>query len=65
MSKAILGDLTTLSVIPWFHSYGLLTLIGMTIGGRTLVTLRKYEDKLFLSAIEVRNHKDYINVMQY
>lgn len=39
--------------MPWYHAYGLLTTIGMTIGGGRLATLPKYADSLFLQAIEV------------
>lgn len=42
---------TTLSVIPWFHAYGLLTLIGMSIGGARLVTMARYADRAFLEAL--------------
>lgn len=47
-----LGDLTTLSVVPWYHSYGLLSLIGLILNGRRLVTIRRFEERTFLQAIQ-------------
>lgn len=49
------GGLTILSIIPWFHAYGLVTTIGMTICGAKLVTFPKFNEKIFLKSIEVRN----------
>lgn len=42
-----------LSVIPWFHAYGCLTIIGSLINFEKIVFLEKFEDKPFLTAIEV------------
>lgn len=51
MAAMGMPDATTLSVIPWFHAYGLLTLIGMSVGGRRLVTMARYTVQDFLSAL--------------
>lgn len=48
-----MGEATLLTVIPWFHSFGCLTLITATVLGTTLVYLPKFEEHLFLGAIEV------------
>lgn len=45
-------DINLLTVIPWFHSFGCLTLISSGIVGACLVFLPKFEEHLFLSAIE-------------
>ncbi|KAM7361561.1 luciferin 4-monooxygenase isoform 1-T2 [Cochliomyia hominivorax] len=47
-----LGEITMLTVIPWFHAFGCLTLITCATLGTRLVYLPKFEDHLFLSAIE-------------
>ncbi|XP_023295305.2 4-coumarate--CoA ligase 1 [Lucilia cuprina] len=47
-----LGEITMLTVIPWFHAFGCLTLITCACLGTCLVYLPKFEDHLFLSAIE-------------
>ncbi|KAL9894754.1 luciferin 4-monooxygenase isoform 1-T5 [Glossina fuscipes fuscipes] len=47
-----IGDVKMLTVIPWFHSFGCLTLIFCACAGTCLVYLPKFEDHLFLSAIE-------------
>lgn len=46
--------LTILSIVPWFHAYGLITTIGMTICGAKLVTFPRFNEKIFLKSIEVR-----------
>lgn len=52
--KEVLEEgLTILSIIPWFHAYGLITTIGMTICGAKLVTFPKFNEKTFLKSIEV------------
>lgn len=43
-----------LGIAPWFHSFGVSLLIGCCTAGAKLVFLQKFEEKLFLSAIEVR-----------
>lgn len=43
-----------LGVIPWFHAFGCLTILGVCISGVKLVFLPKFEEGLFLSCIEVR-----------
>eukprot|EP00099_Drosophila_melanogaster_P023452 NP_651221.1 uncharacterized protein Dmel_CG6178 [Drosophila melanogaster] len=45
-------EVTLLTVIPWFHAFGCLTLITTACVGARLVYLPKFEEKLFLSAIE-------------
>lgn len=47
-----LGEIKMLTVIPWFHAFGCLTLIATGCMGSVLVYLPKFEDHLFLSAIE-------------
>lgn len=51
--EPILGKLSTLSVIPWFHAYGILTLFTLSVCGGRLVTIGRYDDKLFLETIQV------------
>ncbi|XP_037030650.1 4-coumarate--CoA ligase 1-like [Bradysia coprophila] len=46
------GGITILSIIPWFHAYGLLTTIGMAICGAKLVTFPRFNEKIFLKSIE-------------
>lgn len=43
---------TVLSVVPWFHAYGLLSLIGMALIGTRVITLARYSDRAFLHAIQ-------------
>ncbi|XP_017036374.1 luciferin 4-monooxygenase [Drosophila kikkawai] len=45
-------EVTLLTVIPWFHAFGCLTLITTACRGARLVYLPKFEENLFLSAIE-------------
>ncbi|KAH8271443.1 hypothetical protein KR018_010792 [Drosophila ironensis] len=45
-------EVTLLTVIPWFHAFGCLTLITTACMGARLVYLPKFEENLFLSAIE-------------
>lgn len=47
-----MGEITLLTVIPWFHAFGCLTLITTTVLGTTLVYLPRFEEHLFLGAIE-------------
>lgn len=41
-----------LSIIPWFHSYGLLTMIHITAGGFRLILLPRFEPNAFLRSIQ-------------
>uniref|UniRef100_A0A182QEY9 Luciferin 4-monooxygenase n=1 Tax=Anopheles farauti TaxID=69004 RepID=A0A182QEY9_9DIPT len=41
-----------LSVIPWFHAFGCLTLINVLCNKLKLISLPKFEEGLFLSCIE-------------
>ncbi|KAH8383371.1 hypothetical protein KR009_008251 [Drosophila setifemur] len=45
-------EVSLLTVIPWFHAFGCLTLITTACRGARLVYLPKFEEHLFLSAIE-------------
>ncbi|GAB0097778.1 luciferin 4-monooxygenase [Sergentomyia squamirostris] len=45
-------EMTILGIIPWFHAFGCLTLCGTTLNGIKIVLLPKFEEYLFLSAIE-------------
>lgn len=47
-----LGEIHLLTVIPWFHAFGCLTLIATACMGTILVYLPKFEENKFLSAIE-------------
>ncbi|XP_017471196.1 PREDICTED: 4-coumarate--CoA ligase 1 [Rhagoletis zephyria] len=47
-----MGETTLLTVIPWFHAFGCLTLITTSVLRATLVYLPKFEENLFLGAIE-------------
>ncbi|XP_034661496.1 4-coumarate--CoA ligase 1 [Drosophila subobscura] len=47
-----MSEITLLTVIPWFHAFGCLTLITTACMGARLVYLPKFEENLFLSAIE-------------
>ncbi|KAH8312644.1 hypothetical protein KR044_011858 [Drosophila immigrans] len=47
-----LNEISLLTVIPWFHAFGCLTLITTATMGTRLVYLPKFEENLFLSAIE-------------
>ncbi|EDV53905.1 4-coumarate--CoA ligase 1 [Drosophila erecta] len=47
-----MSEITLLTVIPWFHAFGCLTLITTACRGARLVYLPKFEENLFLSAIE-------------
>ncbi len=41
-----------LSVIPSFHGYGVLVLLRNFICGETLISMKKFEEELFLSTIQ-------------
>lgn len=45
-------EIVILGVIPWFHAFGCLTLLGVIAGAVQLVSLPKFEEGLFLSCIE-------------
>lgn len=53
-------ELVFLSVIPWFHSYGCVTLISLVCLGFKSVVIPKFEEKLFLSCIQVSSINPYI-----
>uniref|UniRef100_A0A182RE74 Luciferin 4-monooxygenase n=1 Tax=Anopheles funestus TaxID=62324 RepID=A0A182RE74_ANOFN len=52
MEASIEGPVVVLSVIPWFHAFGCLTLINVICNKLKLVFLPKFEEGLFLSCIE-------------
>uniref|UniRef100_A0A182VPX3 Luciferin 4-monooxygenase n=1 Tax=Anopheles minimus TaxID=112268 RepID=A0A182VPX3_9DIPT len=52
MEASIEGPIVVLSVIPWFHAFGCLTLINVICNKLKLVFLPKFEEGLFLSCIE-------------
>ncbi|XP_053661541.1 uncharacterized protein LOC128710510 [Anopheles marshallii] len=52
MEASIEGPVVVLSVIPWFHAFGCLTLINVISNKLKLVFLPKFEEGLFLSCIE-------------
>lgn len=45
-------DIVLLSILPWFHVYGLLSMVHSTTAGVLLVMLPKFEEDLFLSTIQ-------------
>lgn len=47
-----LDEIRLLTVIPWFHSFGCLSLIIANSMGACLVFLSKFEEHTFLGAIE-------------
>lgn len=51
-AKLFLGRLSILMVIPCFHAYGLLTMVGTSICGAEIVFLPKFEEHLFLNTIQ-------------
>ena len=51
-SAISLSDVNLLTVIPWFHSFGCVTLITTAVMGTTLVFLPRFDEHLFLSSIE-------------
>ena len=46
-------DPVTLSVIPWFHVYGLASMMCVSLLGHNIVTMPYFDEKEFLRAIEV------------
>lgn len=54
-------NIITLNVLPWFHVYGLMLLINMTISGSSMVTMSHYKVESLLRAIEVdiQNNFDF------
>lgn len=51
--KLLNNEFITIGVIPWFHAYGCITLIGMCISGHRLLFYKKFDEIPFLSGIEV------------
>ncbi|XP_055850186.1 uncharacterized protein LOC129914807 [Episyrphus balteatus] len=47
-----LSDIAVLSVIPWFHAFGCISLILTCCMDTTMVFLPKFEEKVFLGAIQ-------------
>lgn len=52
---AFLGgnEIRGLSLVPWFHAVGCLSIIRACIGGYPLIYLPRFIDHLFLKTIEV------------
>lgn len=48
----MLGRMCILMVIPCFHAYGLLTTIGTSLCGASIILLPKFEEHLFLRTIQ-------------
>lgn len=46
-------DAIILGIIPWFHAFGCLTILGICISATNYVFLPKFEENLFLTCIEV------------
>ncbi|GAB0097774.1 luciferin 4-monooxygenase [Sergentomyia squamirostris] len=55
--KSIFGapDVSSLAILPWFHSYGFVTFVCMATRGVKCISLPKFEDKSFLRVIQ--DHK--------
>lgn len=45
-------EIVLLSILPWFHVYGLMTMIHVTCAGVRLIMLPKFEEDSFLHSIE-------------
>lgn len=52
LEDQITNNPVLLSIIPWFHSFGCLTLICCCSNGQTIVFLPKFEEVSFLKSIE-------------
>lgn len=46
-------EICLLGVIPWFHSFGCITMIALVCLGFPIVIVPKFEERSFLSCIEV------------
>lgn len=53
IQSAFEDGLTSLGIIPWFHAFGSLTMMGQAMCGARFVLLPKFEAKSFLDAIQV------------
>ncbi|XP_055679599.1 uncharacterized protein LOC129787822 isoform X2 [Lutzomyia longipalpis] len=51
-SMFTLPNVCSLGILPWFHSYGLVTLICLITKGVRIVSLPRFEEKTFLNAIQ-------------
>lgn len=60
-SRGILQEATVLSVIPWFHAYGCLTLMMLTAIGARVVFLPKFQEHHFLNCIQVSIFNNFIH----
>lgn len=58
------GGIPVLSVIPWFHAFGCLTLIICTCMGTQIIYLPKFEETVFLGAIEVSIQHNVLQVIE-
>ncbi|GAB0097776.1 luciferin 4-monooxygenase [Sergentomyia squamirostris] len=54
-TQGVMFSGTNLAVLPWFHAFGLVTLICMVTRGVKCISLPKFEDESFLRAIQ--DHK--------
>lgn len=45
-------EVVLLSILPWFHVYGLLTMVQCVCTGDRLIMLPKFEEEAFLRSIE-------------
>lgn len=61
----VLGRLSILMVIPCFHAYGLLTMIGTSICGAEIIFLPKFEEHSFLNAIQTYKPNTAFLVMSH
>lgn len=58
MGTETIPGVTTLSLMPFFHGFGFLSNLGFFLVGLRVVMLRRFQQELFLKAIqdyEVRN----------
>lgn len=62
--KETLGDPTVMNIMPWYHAYGLLSTTGSTLAGNKSITIQKFNEKVFLSAIQVDQFLDKLASME-
>lgn len=54
LEDSLAPNLIVLSIIPWFHAFGCITLISSMIYRSRVVFLEKFDEVPFLEAIQVR-----------
>lgn len=51
--RNLLGEHIVMGIMPWFHAFGMTVSIIMAVNTSKIVFLPKFEEKHFLSCIEV------------